>query len=850
MGRVILRGFFSRKLRSALTAVAVVLGVAMVSGTFVLTDKINAAFTNIIQEGNRNVDVSITKAGAFGSGIPGESGVPFDSSVLGDVTRVAGVREAAAVVETSGFLVKGSEKLTAQGGAPSILASVEPPALSPYTPVAGSLPNRSGEVAVNQKLAQDEALRIGQRLQLSTATGLHPAEIVGIVKFGDVSSIGGASIVVAPLGDVQEWSHLRGQATRITVAGDPGMDDAALAERLRASVPAELTVETGAVNAARQADDVAEQLGFLKYMLLAFGFVAVFVGAFIIFNTYSITVAQRTREFGVLRTLGATGRQTLLAVLGEALLVGLIATALGILGGIGFASLLMWVFDRAGFGIPSAGTIVEVRTIVWAVVVGLGVTLLAALLPALRARGVSPLAALREGLTARRGRRWVRVSLASVFLLLALAMIGLGVAGDGTLETRLATLGGAALTFFVAVALAMPYLVRPVVAVLAPVVHRLGGEGKLATGNTTRNPGRTGVTAAALMIGTGLVVFVAILGSGLKASINDSLDRSVRGDLIVQAETYGSPLPSGVVDATYGVPGVAVTSAVGVAPVQIDGKTESLIAGIDVDTFGSVYAFEWDEGSDALVADLGTSGALLERNIAQAAGVDVGDTITVRNRVGHTGSFEVRGTYDDPNVLGAVLVSDVALRPLLEPGNTGVGLMLVKAAGGADTGVVQRDVESALAKFPVASVQSNAELQDEVESSVNQLLAIFYALLAMSVVISLFGIVNTLVLSVYERTREIGLLRAIGTTHRQVRRMIRYESVLTAVLGAFVGVGVGVLFGYAITTALSDEGLAFALPLGQIVVFMLLAVVAGVLAAVFPARRASRLDVLQALQHE
>jgi putative ABC transport system permease protein len=298
------------------------------------------------------------------------------------------------------------------------------------------------------------------------------------------------------------------------------------------------------------------------------------------------------------------------------------------------------------------------------------------------------------------------------------------------------------------------------------------------------------------------------------------------------------------------VPGVAVTSAVGVAPVQIDGKTESLIAGIDVDTFGSVYAFEWDEGSDALVADLGTSGALLERNIAQAAGVDVGDTITVRNRVGHTGSFEVRGTYDDPNVLGAVLVSDVALRPLLEPGNTGVGLMLVKAAGGADTGVVQRDVESALAKFPVASVQSNAELQDEVESSVNQLLAIFYALLAMSVVISLFGIVNTLVLSVYERTREIGLLRAIGTTHRQVRRMIRYESVLTAVLGAFVGVGVGVLFGYAITTALSDEGLAFALPLGQIVVFMLLAVVAGVLAAVFPARRASRLDVLQALQHE
>ena len=850
MGRVILRGFFSRKLRSALTAVAVVLGVAMVSGTFVLTDKIEAAFTNIIEEGNRNVDVSITKEGAFGSNMPGESGVPFDASVATAVVRVAGVREAAAVVETSGFLVRGAEKLTAQGGAPSILASVEPSSLSPYTPVAGRIPDRSGEVAVNEKLADDEGLRVGQGLQLSTATGLHPVEIAGIVKFGDVSSIGGASIVIAPLADVQEWSHLDGQATRVTVAGEAGIDDAALAERVRASVPADLTVETGAVNAARQANDVADQLGFLKYLLLAFGFVAVFVGAFIIFNTYSITVAQRTREFGVLRTLGATGRQTLLAVLGEALIVGVIATAIGILGGIGFASLMTWVFDRAGFGIPAVGTIVETRTIVWAVVVGLGVTLLAALLPAVRARGVSPLAALSTGLTARRGRGWVRVSLASVFGLLAVALISLGVVGSGTLETRLATLAGGALTFFVAVALAMPYLVRPVVATLAPVVHRFGGEGKLATGNTTRNPGRTGVTAAALMVGTGLVVFVAILGSGLKTSINDSLDRSVHGDLIVQAETYGSPLPSATVDATAAVPGVAVASPVGMAPVQINGKTETMLAGIDVDSFGTVYGLDWEKGSDELVTGLGTSGAILERGIAQAAGADVGDMISLRNRVGETGTFEVRGTYDDPNLLNAVLVSDSALVPLLEPGNTGVGIMFVKAADGADATVVQQRVERTLAQFPVASVQSNAELKAEVESSVNQLLAIFYALLAMSVLISLFGIVNTLVLSVYERTREIGLLRAIGTTHRQVRRMIRYESILTAVFGALVGVGVGVLFGYAITTALSDEGLAFALPAGQIAVFMLLAVVAGALAAVFPARRASRLDVLQALQHE
>jgi putative ABC transport system permease protein len=850
MGRVIFRGFLSRKLRSALTAIAVVLGVAMISGTFVLTDKIEAAFTNIVQEGNRNVDVSITKASAFGASTPGEAGVPFAASTAAEVARIDGVREAAAVVETSGFLVRGSEKLTAEGGAPSILGSVEPPALSAYVPVAGALPERSGEVAVNEKLAEDEGLRVGQRLQLSTATGLHPVRIAGVVKFGDVSSVGGATIVLAPLPDVQRWAHLDGLATRVTVAGEDGVSETALAERIRASVPADLTVETGTVNADRQAGDIADQLGFLKYLLLAFGFVAVFVGAVIIFNTYSITVAQRTREFGVLRTLGASGRQTLLAVLGEALLVGTIGTGVGILGGVGFGSLMTWIFDRAGFGIPSVGTIVEARTIVWAVLVGVGVTLAAALLPALRAKGVSPLAALGAGVSPRRGRHRLRVSAAALGLALSIALIGLGVAGGSTLETRLATLGGGALTFFVAVALAMPYLVRPVVATLAPLIHRLGGEGKLATGNTTRNPGRTGVTAAALMVGTGLVVFVAILGSGLKASISDSLDRSVHGDLVVQAETYGAPLPAGAVAATAAVPGVGVTSPVGVAPVQIDGKTQAIAAGVDVDTFGAVYGFDWDQGSDELAARLGTTGALLERGIANAAGVGVGERIAVRNRVGEVRSFEVRGTYDDPNVLNAVLVSKAGLAPLLEPGNTGVGLILVKAAASADAAAVQRGVERALTQFPVASVQSNAELKAQVESDVNQLLAIFYALLAMSVVISLFGIVNTLVLSVYERTREIGLLRAIGTTHRQVRRMIRYESVLTAVLGALVGVGVGVVFGYAVTTALSGEGLAFALPAGQIAVFMVLAVVAGVLAAVFPARRASRLDVLRALQHE
>jgi putative ABC transport system permease protein len=850
MLRVIIRGFLSRKLRSALTAAAIFLGVAMISGTFVLTDKINAAFSDIFKTGNKNVDVSITKHAAFGADASnGGGGVPFDAAVVDRIQQVSGVRQVAAAAEGSGFLVNGSHKLTSQGGAPSILSSVEPQGITAYTAVDGAFPTRSGQVAVDQKMAEDENLSVGQRLQLSTLTGLHPVTIAGVVKFGDVSSIGGARIVLAPLRDVQDWSHLNGKATRIDVSGDGSVDDATMVQEVRSVVPSDLTVETGAANAAQQADDVASNLSFLNYLLLAFGFVAVFVGAFIIFNTYSITVAQRTKEFGVLRSLGATGRQTLLMVLGEALIVGVLATAAGILGGVGFAASLTWLFDKFGLGIPSVGTIVKARTVVWAVTVGLGITLVAALLPAVRAMGVSPLAALRDAAAKPRRHSWRRAALAVLLFALAAVMIGFGVSGDAALAARLVILAGGALVFFVAVALTMVYLVKPVVAVLGVVVRRLGGEGRLATGNTTRNPERTAVTAAALMIGTGLVVFVAILGSGFKASIGDSIDKSVHGDLMVSSETQGTAVPNGAVQALGTVPGVETVSPVTTAPVQLGKSTQTPLIGVD-SNLDTVYKMDWKQGSDSLVDDLGRSGAIVETGIAKSAGVDVGDEVKVTGETGHVGSFVVKGIYEDPMVLNGVIVSHSALRPFQAAGTSGAAYVFVKDAAGASAAAVAERAKSALKDFPSAKVESNADVKKRADQGINQMLTIFYALLAMSVIISLFGIVNTLVLSVYERTREIGVLRAVGTTRRQVRRMIRYESVMTAVLGALLGVVVGVVFGFAITTALSGEGLTFVFPGEQVAIFLLLSVLAGVLAAILPARRAAHLDVLQAVQHQ
>jgi putative ABC transport system permease protein len=352
------------------------------------------------------------------------------------------------------------------------------------------------------------------------------------------------------------------------------------------------------------------------------------------------------------------------------------------------------------------------------------------------------------------------------------------------------------------------------------------------------------------MIGTGLVVFIAILGSGLKTSFGDSLTRAIHGDLVVTAETQGMPIAAASVPALRRVSGVALASAVAGTPARIQGANQTELFGVDPATFAQVYAFDWTHGKQSIVSQLGRSGALVERSVADASNLRRGSAVRVQTKMGETRIFHVIGIYKDANILNGVVVSSAALRPLLPPGATGVNFIFLKTAPGLSTADVQRRVRLALQPFAVAKVQSDVELKRQAESSVNQLLAIFYALLAMSVIISLFGIVNTLVLSICERTREIGMLRAIGTTRSQMRRMIRYESVMTAVLGALLGVAVGIVFGYVVTRVLSSEGLAFSLPLAQIGIFMVLAVVAGVLAAILPARRAAHLNVLQALQYE
>ena len=851
MVRLVLRGLATRKLRSALTAIAILLGVTMISGTLVLTDQIDRAFVQIFEAGNQKIDVIVSEKPAFDS--PGNE-VYLDARVADRVQAVDGVRTAVPFVQVQGYVVADGTPLNAQGGAPDFVFSTVPEELNPYSPITGRLPERSGEVAVAKEIAQRGKLHVGDRLQLATQAGAKDVTLVGILKYGDGStSLGGSTSVLATLGDVQRWWALEGKASSIYVKAQDGVSADELRDRIRAALPQPtLKVQTG----RQAADELASVLNgligrIIRYALLAFAAVAVLVGAFIIYNTFSITVAQRTREFAMLRTIGASRRQILGAVVGEAFAIGLAASLLGIVGGLGLAWALNKTFAAVGFGLPSTGLVMSWQTVAACLAVGVGVTVLASIFPALRATRIAPVAALREGATLPVGRfaRFTPV-LAVLLALLGAAGMANGLIGSGATSGRLGTLAGGAILIFIAVAMLARYIVRPFVGALAAPIRRVaGGVGRIAAENAARNPARTAVTAAALMIGIGLVVFVTIFVGGIKASFTGALDQSLKSELTVSARGFGGTIPEGVLPAVRAVPGVAVASPVGGAPVQA-GRGAYALIGVDPATLPQVYGFDWVDGSNALLGALGSDRALMEEQIATALKLKPGDAFEVLSLTRKRARFTLAGTYKDPTLLNGIVVAQPALMPLLPAGVSGLNTVFVKEAAGANPAAVQAAVAKAIAPFPTARVQSNEQQKAQAASSTDTLLVIFYALLGLSVVISLFGIVNTLVLSIFERTREIGMLRAVGTTRRQLRAMIRWEAVITSIIGGVLGVLLGVMFGWAVCTGLASEGLVFVLPLAQIGVFLVVSVLAGVLAAILPARRAAKLDVLAALQYE
>jgi putative ABC transport system permease protein len=847
-----LRGLMGRKLRTALTALAIVLGVAMVSGTYVLTDSIDKAFDSIFNDVREGSNAVITGKTAFdlseGSGVSAPS---FDESLLDRVRALDDVAEAEGSVDSENTqLIDRDGDAIVYGGAPNLGFSIArgDSRFNPLTLVEGSWPGPN-EVVIDKATADKEDYAAGDTIGVQAEGPVQRLRISGLVRFGSVSTIGGATLSGFDLPTAQRLFDKEGQLDEIAVAAKPGVSDPQLIEELERILPSDTQVRSGQAQAAEDASETDEFISFLQNFLLAFAGVALFVGSFVIANSLSITIAQRTREFATLRTLGASRRQVLGSVIVEALVVGTIASLIGLFLGLALARGLFELFDAVGFTLPNSGLVFSTRTIVVALLVGILVTLLASLRPALRATRVPPIAAVREGATVPEGR-FARFRTPGSALLTALGFAGLiyGLFGPGlsTTQVLLLMLGGT-LLIFMGIALLSVRFIRPLAGALGWPATRIGGAaGALAQGNARRNPQRTASTAAALMIGLALVTLVAVLAAGIVATFKGAVNELFVADYAITAQNNYSPIPVDVSEAAAKAPGVTAVGSVRTGEAEVYGDV--IFATAVTPGMREVIDMTWKEGSPEVLSSLGRNGAFVDDGYADDHDLGVGSPVRLTFPNGAKQTFRIRGIFDPPtggSPFGPVTISAAAWdRHVEQPRDL---YSFLKMRGG-ETDANQAALERTLAPFPNAKAQTRQEFIDNQISGLSAVLNILYVLLALSVVVSLFGIVNTLVLTVFERTREIGMLRAIGMTRRQIRRMIRHESVITALIGAAIGIVLGVVLG-ALLIARVDF-IDFSLPVGQLVVFAIAAVIVGILAAIFPARRAAKLNPLEALHYE
>ena len=978
MRRFAIRGLLSRKLRTALTAIAIVLGVAMISGTYILTDSIDQAFDRIFTDIRKGSSAVITGKSAFDVGDQtGVAAPELDESLLPKVRDLPGVAQAEGSVDSDATQFIGDDgKAVVFGGAPNLGFSIAngESVFNPLTLIEGAWP-KTDEVVVDKETASKEDYAVGETVGVQAEGPVQQLKISGIVQFSSGLTIGGATLAGFDLPTAQRLFRKVGQFDEIAVAAKPDVPDAQLVREIETILPPTAQVKTGSEQAASDAADTNEFISFLRGFLLAFGGIALFVGSFVIANSLSITIAQRTREFATLRTIGATNRQVLGSVIVEALVVGVVASIVGLFFGLLLAKGLFKLFDAVGFTLPNSGLVFEPRAAVIALAAGILVTLLASVYPGLRATTVPPIAAVREGavlteepldrvrgvlravamsavgvivgataITTTPGNTLVSILLAVLGLLLTLfgcalfpsrtvgalvsialgfaaLLYGLFVPGLGTTGVLLWMGVGVLLVFF-GVARVSTRLIPRLAAIMSPIARwavfllsvlfwpfftlpywllRRGAWGPGGVGlrilaflggtllnplilvivlimwirkgltrwepewpmefpgvipdrstshvgaeNARRNPQRTASTAAALMIGLALVTLVATLAAGIITSFTDAVNDLFTGDYAITAQNNFSPIPIDAAEAAAKVPGVTAVGNVRTGEALVYGETEFATA-VDPGA-AQVVNMDWVEGSQAVFSQLGDDGVFIDDSFADDHDLKLGSTVELTFANGTTKAFVVKGIFDPPtggSPFGVVTISAAAWDAQTpQPRNL---YSFVKMEGGA-TDANQAALDKALEAFPNAKAQDREAFIDNQISGLSSVLNILYVLLALSVIVSLFGIVNTLVLTVFERTREIGMLRAIGMTRRQVRRMIRHESVITALIGAALGIILGIVLA-ALLIARVDF-LVFSFPTTQVIVFVVAAIVVGLVAAIFPARRAAKLDPLRAIAYE
>ena len=854
-----LKSLAGRKFRTILTALAIVLGVAMISGTYVLTDTIDKAFKGIFADSYAGTDVVVSGKAAdinvFGESPPTP---PIEASLLDEIRELDGVELAMGGVydELNTKIIGDDGKALETNGAPSFGFGIDTsPELSVFNPLnllEGRWPAGDGEVVVDAGTADREDFVVGESIAISTLEPKQEFEVVGIAKYGNVESLGTATFAIFDVSTAQGLFDREGEFDAISVAGADGTTVEQLISTIQPVLPADAQVRSGAAEAAEDQDEIGEITSFFRYFLLAFAGIALFVGSFVIFNTLSITVAQRTREFATLRTLGASRRQILRSVLLEAFVIGFLASVIGLFLGLLLAKGLEALFRSFGLGLPVAETVFATRTVVVSLLVGTIITVIAGLFPAIRATRVPPIAAVREGAELPKGRlsRFTPF-IAIVLIALALLLLGYSMfADDVDTAQRLLSIAGGVLLLFVGVAMISSKLVKPLAAVVGLPARAIGGAaGGLARRNSIRNPGRTAATAAALMIGVALVAFVATLAQGMKASNRKAIEDQIVADFIITSQDGYTPFVAGAGDAAGDAEGTELVTHVRSEIAEIAGHG-GYLTGIDPEQITGGYSFDWTDGSDATLASMGDDELIVSESFAEDHTLTVGQQVMVRTGESASVQAEIVGIYKPPPfypLLGAASLTIAAFDELVERPRNQYTFVNVP---GEPTEGVKAALETATDGFPDARVQTRAEWIEKEDQEFDEFLAFLYVLLALSVIISLFGMVNTLVLSVFERTRELGMLRAVGMTRRQARRMIRHESVITALIGAALGLPLGIFLAALVTQALGEFDLRFEVPTGQLVFLVVLAVIVGLLAAITPARRAAKLNPLEALHYE
>ncbi|GAA1621612.1 ABC transporter permease [Kribbella alba] len=839
-----LRGMLAHKVRLALTVASIALGVAFLAGTLVLTDTMHLAFDQLFGKLSAGTDAVVRTEAAYSQsqGIS-TSRAPIPASVLNQVRKADGVRTAEGAVSGYALLTdNGGKAVLTSGGAPTMGYSLpaDPALRGDVKLLSGSAPSGPRQVAIDATSAEEHHIALGSKIKVLFRGPTQEFTVVGTVGFGGEKNLGGTTGAYFDSATAQQVLGAPGFFDAINASADAGVKPAELVQRINAVLPDGVEAVTGATVVKESADAVNEDLKFVTVLFMIFAGIALFVGSFIIWNTFTMTITQRSREIALLRAIGATRRQVNRSLIVEALLLGALASAVGIGLGLLVAKGLKVLMDLVGFSLPSTSMQVEPRTIWVSLLVGTLVTVVAALVPAYRATKVLPVEALREAVPGSGNPTKKRIIAGGIVTSLGLAGLFSTLYGDLSMKL----FGPSLLAIIVGVLMLLPAAARPLASLIGVPLRLRGMPGELARQNAMRNPRRTSSTAAALMVGLTLVVSMGVFASSLKASFGDVIADSVNAELFVTpSSTQGPGFSPEVINVVKGVPGVGAVAASGWGEARFDGADSSYSA-VDPATAAEGLNLRLSAGS---VAALGTNGVVVAQSAATSHGWKVGTVI--HSEFAETGKHDLRvvGIYNSKGWIGDNFIISIAAQTAAS-GQQLTASGLVKLAPGADRSTVQRAITAALANHPDAKVLDRKGFEKEASGFIDKLLTFVTVMLLLAVLIALLGIVNTLVLSVYERTRELGLLRAVGMTRAQVRAMVRWESVVISLIGALAGAALGIGLGLALSQALADEGIkAISIPGVQVTLYVVLAAVAGVLAAIGPARSAAKVDVLKAV---